>query len=90
LDGCANAGGHKLNPSGILGLMCREHFPRLIEYARVMGLAYSFDYYVIAPDVVDRDGREFNNKVERVKQELWVSLPRTICLIRRIRSTFLK
>jgi hypothetical protein len=23
---------------------------------------------------VDRDGREFNNKAERVKQELWVSL----------------
>jgi hypothetical protein len=26
------------------------------------------------PDAVDRDGREFNNKAERVKQELWVSL----------------
>jgi hypothetical protein len=27
-----------------------------------------------APNLVDRDGMEFNNKAERVKQELWVSL----------------
>ena len=39
---------------------------------------YTFDHYVVAPDAVDQDGREFNNKVERVKQELWVSRPRTI------------
>jgi hypothetical protein len=25
------------------------------------------------PDTEDRDGRVFNNKAERVKQELWVS-----------------
>jgi hypothetical protein len=34
----------------------------------------SLHHYAIAPNVVDRDGREFNNKAERVKQELWVSL----------------
>jgi hypothetical protein len=68
-----NVGGHRRNPNGILGLLCREHFPRLVEYAGA-GPAYSFDHYVVAPDVVDRDGREFNNKAERVKQELWVSL----------------
>jgi hypothetical protein len=67
-------GGHRRNPNGILSLLCREHFPRLVEYAEVMGLAYSFDHYAVAPDAVDRDGREFNNKAERVKQELWVSL----------------
>ena len=38
------------------------------------GLAYTFDHYTVAPDAVDRDGQEFNNKAERVKQELWVSL----------------
>jgi hypothetical protein len=69
-----NARGHRLNPNGILGLLCREHFPRLVEYAGVTGLAYTFDHYVVTPDAVDRDGREFNNKVEQVKQELWVSL----------------
>jgi hypothetical protein len=66
------ARGHRHLPNGILGLLCREHFPELVEYARVMGPA--FDHYVVAPDAVDRDDREFNNKAERVKQELWVSL----------------
>jgi hypothetical protein len=42
------------------------------------GPAYAFDHHVVSHDEVDRDGREFNNKAERVKQELWVSLPRTI------------
>jgi hypothetical protein len=69
-----NVGGHRRNTNGILGLLCREHFPRLVEYARVMGPAYTFDHYAITPNEVDRDGREFNNKAERVKQELWVSL----------------
>jgi hypothetical protein len=69
-----NVGGHGRNPNGILGLLCREHFPGLVEYAGVTGSAYIFDHYAIAPDVVDRDDREFNNKAKRVKQELWVSL----------------
>jgi hypothetical protein len=51
-----------------------KHFPGLVEYAGVTGPAYTFDHYTVAPDVVDRDGREFNNKAEQVKQELWVSL----------------
>ena len=38
----------------------------------------SFDHYAIAPDAVDRDDKEFNNKTERVKEELWVSLSRII------------
>jgi hypothetical protein len=69
-----NAGGHDHNPNGILSLLCREHFHGLVEYAGVMGPAYTFDHYAVAPDVVDRDDREFNNKVKRVNQELWVSL----------------
>jgi hypothetical protein len=75
-----NAWGHNHNPNGILGLLCREHFPRLVEYAVVKGPAYMFDHYAVTLDAVDRDGREFNNKAERVKQEMWVSLPRTILL----------
>jgi hypothetical protein len=68
----------KCNPNGIFDLLCREHFPGIVEYSGVMGLTYSFHYYVVAPNEVDQDGRTFNNKVERVRQELWVSLPRTI------------
>ena len=45
-----------------------------------MGPAYSFDHYAAAPDAEDRAGRVFNNKAEQVRQELWVSLPRTILL----------
>jgi hypothetical protein len=69
-----NTGGHRRDPNGILGLLCREHFPGLLEYAEVTGPTYTFDHYAVAPDDVDRDGREFNNKAERVKQDLWVSL----------------
>jgi hypothetical protein len=65
-----NVGGHDRNPNGILSLLCREHFPGLVEYARATGPAYTFDLYAVAPDTVDRDDREFNNKVKRVKQEL--------------------
>jgi hypothetical protein len=61
-----NEGGHVRNPNGILNLLCREHFLGLVEYAGVTGPAYTFNHYVVAPDAVDRDGREFNNKAERV------------------------
>jgi hypothetical protein len=55
------AGGHhRPPPNGIL--------------AGVTGPAFTFDHYAVAPDAVDRDDREFNNKAERVNQELWVSL----------------
>ena len=52
----------------------KSGFPGLVEYVGVTGLAYIFDHYAVAPDAVDRDDQEFNNKAERVKQELWVSL----------------
>ena len=57
----------------------------VLTHARVTGLAYSFDHYAVAPDAADRAHRVFNNKAERVEQELWVSLPRTTLL-----NTFLK
>jgi hypothetical protein len=75
----ASGGVHTCQVNGILSLLCREHFPSLVEYAGVTGLAYSFDYYAAAPDAEDRAGRVFN-KAERVKQELWVSLPRSTLL----------
>jgi hypothetical protein len=62
-----NAGGHRRNPNGILSLLCREHFPGLVEYAGVTGPAYTFDHYAVALDAVDWDDREFNKKAEQVK-----------------------
>ena len=76
----ASGVGHTRQVNGILGLLCKEHFPGLVEYAGVTGLAYSFDHYAAAPDAADQARRVFNNKAEWVKQELWVSPPRTILL----------
>ena len=76
----ASGGAHTCQVNGILGLLCKEHFPGLVEYAGVTGPAYSFDQYTAVPDAADWVCRVFNNKAERVKQELWVSLPRTTLL----------
>jgi hypothetical protein len=77
-----NAGGHSRNPNGILSLMYMKHFPRLVEYAGVTGLAYSFHHYAVALDAVDWDDMQFNNKTARVKQELWAvveDMPKIRC-----------
>jgi hypothetical protein len=58
--------------------LVREHFPRIVEYGGHSSLAYSFDHYAVTLDGIDRDDMEFNNNAQRVKQELWVSLPLTI------------
>jgi len=76
----ASGAAHTHQVSGILGLLCREHFPGLVEYAGVTGPAYSFDHYVAAPDAEGRDSKAFNNKAEPVRAELWVSLPHSIWL----------
>jgi hypothetical protein len=39
-----DVGSHDRNPNGILGLLCREQFPGLVEYAGVTGPAYTFDH----------------------------------------------
>ena len=75
-----SGGAHTRRVNGILGLLCKEHFPGMVEYDGVMVLAYSFDHYAIAPDAEDRVGRVFNNKAERVKQEWWVNMSYPILL----------
>ena len=60
--------------NGILGLLCRQHFPSIITYASKTELAYSFDKYAVALDA------EYPNKAVRVKAEFFVSLPRTTLL----------
>ena len=74
------SGGSARLVNGILGLLCRQHFPSIITCASKTEPAYSFDHYAVAPDAADRARRVFNNKAERVKQELWVNLPRTTLL----------
>ena len=68
------SGGSARLVNGILGLLCRQHFPGIVTYASKTEPAYSFDHYVVASDA------EYPNKAARVKAEFWVSLPRTTLL----------
>ena len=68
------SGGSAWLVNGILGLLCKQHFPGIVTYASKTEPAYSFDHYVIASDA------EFPNKATRVKVEFWVSLPCTTLL----------
>ena len=67
-------GGSARLVNGILGLLCRQHFPSIVTYASKMEPAYLFDYYVVASDA------EYPNKAAWVKAEFWVSLTRTTLL----------
>ena len=69
-----DASAHRRLINGILGLLCREHFPGLVDYRGKWEPAYSYRHYEQAPDRGDRGGRVFPNKAIRVVEELWVSL----------------
>ena len=71
-----SGGDHNRKVNGILGLLCRQNFPGLVQFREELQPAYTWDHYVAA----DCDGRVFPNKPERVKGELWVSIPRTTLL----------
>ena len=68
-----SGGDHKWKPNGILGLLCKEHFPGLVEHAGVREPAYTWDHYMAIADADDREGRNFGTKARRVVGELWVS-----------------
>jgi hypothetical protein len=56
-----SGGGIARHVNGILGLLCRTHFPGLVDYARKREPAYTFDHYTNALDA------EAENKMVRVK-----------------------
>jgi hypothetical protein len=70
------------NVNGILGLLCREHFPGLVWKAEGEDPepATSFDHYALVANALDANNREFRNKADRVIMELWVSLSHTTFL----------
>ena len=68
------SGGSARLVNGILGLLCRQHFPGIVTCASKMEPAYSFDHYTVATDA------EYPDKAAQVKAELWVSLPRITLL----------
>jgi hypothetical protein len=69
-----SSGGITCHVNGILGLLCKTHFPGLVDYAKKRELAYTFDRYANAPDA------EAENKMVRVKRAFWVSLHRRTLL----------
>jgi len=60
--------------------LCRDHFPGLVHIGGRYEPAWTWEHYAHAPDQLDRDGRCFDNKAERVKAELWVSISRNTLL----------
>ena len=73
-------GAHKRLPNGIMGLLCREHFPGLVTHVGAREPAYTYEHYVSAPDAEDETGHTYDSVAERVMTEFWVSLPPTTLL----------
>jgi hypothetical protein len=69
------------NVNGILGLLCKEHFPGLVRKGdQDWETAWTFDHYALVQDALDHNGIRCKNKVDRVIRELWVSLSCTTFL----------
>ena len=66
-------GDHNCHVNGILGLLCRQHFPGFVRLAGAEEPAYTWQRYKAVPDFTDRGGRVYSNLAERVTAELWVS-----------------
>jgi len=64
---------HNRMANGILGLLCKRHYPGAMDIAGVRQPASSWEHYIAAPDGPDEEGRAFDNKAHRVLNELWVS-----------------
>ena len=67
-------GCHKRKVNGILGILCKQHYPGMVLINERIEMADTFDHYAAQIDVQDRDGRRWRNKLERVINKLWVSL----------------
>lgn len=62
---------HKRAPNGILGLLCKTHFPGIMTIDGREQLPSSWEHYIATPDL------EYQRKSDRVLAELWVSLCNT-------------
>ena len=65
---------HNRMANGILGLLCKRHYPSAMDIAGVRQPASSWEHYIAASDEPYEEGRAFDNKAHRVLSELWVSL----------------
>ena len=83
-------GDHTRIVNGILGLLCKEHFPGMVLHAGKSKPAWYCEHYYSAEDQEDSLRRVFDNKAERVKHELWVSLLLTTLLNSLLSNMFVK
>ena len=74
---------HKRAPNGILGLLCKLHFPGIMTVDGRDQLASSWEHYIVVPDL------EYHRKSDRVLAELWVSLSGTTFLNALYSSDFI-
>ncbi|TVU49463.1 hypothetical protein EJB05_00776, partial [Eragrostis curvula] len=65
-------GDHERIPAGILGLLCRRHFPGMVPLCDGgQEPALTWAHYKRVADVPDEDGRDFRTVADRVVGELW-------------------
>jgi hypothetical protein len=50
------------NVNGILGLLCKEHFPGLVRKGEDLEPAWTFDHYTLVTDASDLNGIRCRNK----------------------------
>ncbi|TVU25197.1 hypothetical protein EJB05_27685, partial [Eragrostis curvula] len=63
-------GCHKRKVNGILGLLCKQHYPGMVLIDERIEMADTFDPYAAVTNAPDRDRRVFRNKMERVIMEM--------------------
>ena len=73
-------GAHRRLPNGILGLLCREHFPGMVRYNDQDVPATLYEHYLAAEDREDERGHRYENVAERIMNEFYVSISRTTLL----------
>ena len=59
-------GAHKRLPNGIVGLLCREHFPGMVHYNEKYEPATTYEHYLAADDAPDATGHTYDSVPERI------------------------
>jgi hypothetical protein len=64
------SGGDSRKPNGIVGLLCRQHYPDIVTYHKWTEPSYTWGHYY---QDEDRDGTHI---AERMLRMFWVTLAR--------------
>jgi hypothetical protein len=69
------SGGDSRKPNGIVGLLCRQHYPGIVTCHGRTKLAYTWGHYYQGED------RDFTHMAERVLRTFWESFSEYITFI---------